>query len=335
MLNYKQILTDISSICYHHDQIQSFGFGDLMQITNDLETQTEPRYIRAYLIPGESILEKNQITYKFSLVVMDRVETDLANLKDVQSDTLSICMDIWTVLYQSYRPQYGNFSWYINPDQNPEIVAFTEKYETTVGGNTLNFSVIMPFDYNRCDTPVLNNFQFPEYQEFKSLKLVLDKFEEFATLHEQVQSYGYGEIQQLTNDIITKKEPKYIRFFVLTDGAKIHSGNLNMSFKIIICDRLEEDMANREDILNDTQEIAKDFFAKLYLSDWEAQWNATCEPFLSWYETNLAGWALSINFTGKFSYDRCVLPVANFSPNLTWEELSELWKKVKNKWENV
>jgi len=335
MLNYKQILADISQICYHHEQIQSFGFGDIKQITNDLEVPTEPRYIRAYLLPGECLLQQNQITYKFSLVVMDKVESDLSNLKDVLSDTLDVCMDIWTVLYQSYTPQYGNFSWYINPDQNAEITSFSEKYETTVGGNTLNFSVIMPFDYNRCDTPVLANFQFPQYQAFKSLKLVLDKFEEFATLHEQIKSYGFGEIQQLTMDIITQQEPKYIRFYILMDNAKIHSGNLNVSFKIIICDRLEEDISNREDVLNDTMEIAKDFFAKLYLSDWEAQWNTSCEPFLEWYESNLAGWAISINFTEKMDYNRCVLPVSNFSPNLTWEEVNELWRKVNEEWKNI
>ena len=333
--SYKQILADLSNIAYHHDQIRSFGFGDIKQITNDIETKEEPEYIRMYVVPGESIFQKNQITFKFAIIIMDKVESDLSNLKDVMSDTLDVSMDIWTILYQSYRPQYGNFSWYINPDQNPELVPFTEKYETILGGFTMNMSIIIPFDYNRCNTPVLDNFQFPQYDSFKSLRLVIDKFEEFATLHEQIKSFGFGEIQQLTNDIITKVEPKYIRFFVLYDTAKIQSGNLNLNFKIIICDRLEEDLANREDVLNDTMEVAKDFFSKLYLSDWEGQWNASVEPFMEWYETNLGGWAISVSFTGKFSYDRCVLPVSNFSPNLTWEEVNELWKKVREQWKNV
>jgi len=27
--------------------------------------------------------------------------------------------------------------------------------------------------------------------------------------------------------------------------------------------------------------------------------------------------------------------MTNFSPNLTWEELDELWRKVKEQWENI
>lgn len=335
MTSYKQILADLSSICFHHEQIRSFGFGDIKQITNDLETKTEPEYIRAYVVAGESIFQQNQITYKFSMIIMDKVEEDLSNLKDVMSDTLDIVMDIWTVLYQSYTTQYGNFSWYINPDQNPVIVPFTEKFETILGGYTLNLDIIIPFDYNRCNTPVDFNFQFPQDQTFKSLRLIMDQFEEFATLHEQVKSFGFGEISQLTNDIITKVEPKYIRFYVLYNDVKIHSGNINLGFNIIISDRLEEDLANREDVLNDTMEIAKDFFSKLYLSDWEAQWNATVEPFLEWYESNLGGWSLSVNFTQKMSYDRCVLPITSFANGLTWEEAMELWKLEAQKWNNI
>ena len=335
MTNYKQILTDLSLIAYHHEQIRSFGFGDVKQITNDIETKKEPEYIRMYVVPGTGILQQNQISYKFSIIIMDKVEQDLSNLRDVMSDTLDIAMDVWTVLYQSYTNQTGNFSWYIVPDANPEIVPFTEKYETTLGGYTINLNIVMPFDYNRCDTPVLANFQFPEYQAFKSLRLIIDKFEEFANLHEQVNSFGFGEIEMLTNDIITQKEPKYIRFYVLLDTVKMRRGDTNLAFKIIICDKIEEDLANREDVLNDTMEVAKDFFAKLYLSDWEAQWGASCEPFLEWYETFLGGWALSVSFTQKFDENRCVLPVTSFEQGITWEELDKLWRAEAQKWENV
>jgi hypothetical protein len=335
MYNYQQILTDLSQIAYHHEQIRSFGFGDITQITNDINTKTEPEYMRCYVVPGDGILQKNQITYKFAIIVMDKVEQDLSNLKDVMSDTLDVCYDIWTVLYQSYNENSGNFSWYIVPNANPEIIPFTEKYETTLGGFTLNIEVVMPFDYNRCDTPVLANFQFPQDQAFKSLRLVVDKFNEFANLHEQIKSFGFGDITQLTNDVSTQMEPKYIRFYVLFDTVKVERGDTNIAFKIIIADKLQEDLSNQEDVLNDTMEIAKDFFAKLYLSDWEAQWGATCSPFLSWYETFLAGWAISVNFTQKFDENRCVLPVSSFSKGITWAELATLWAKEAQKWAEV
>jgi hypothetical protein len=335
MTNYQQILTDLSLIAYHHEQVRSFGFGTIDQITNDINTKQEPEYIRAFVIPGVGVLQQNQISYKFSIIIMDKVEQDLSNLRDVMSDTLDVAMDFWTVLYQSYTEASGNFSWYIVGDEKPEIIPFTEKYETTLGGYTLNINIVMPFDYNICTPPVLDNFQFPEYQAFKSLRLVIDTFEQFANLHEQIKSFGFGEIEMLTNDIITQKEPKYSRFYVLLDTATMRRGNVNLAFKIIIADKLEEDLSNQEDVLNDTMEIAKDFFAKLYLSDWEGQWGTTCEPFLSWYETYLGGWALSVSFTQKFDENRCVLPVTSFSQGITWAELNKLWKLEAQKWAEV
>ena len=332
MLNYKQILTDFLQIAYHHEQIRSFGFGDITQITNDNITKMEPEYIRMYIVPGESIFNQNHIHYKFSIIIMDKVDDDLANLKDVMSDTLEICKDIWTVLYQSYQAQYGNFSWYINPDQSPELIPFTEKYETILGGFTMNISVSMPFDYNACNPPVLFGYGFPQDQTFESWRVVIDDFEKFALLHEQINSFGFGDIEQMTNDIITKKEPEYPRMYIMADPVLLHSGHIHIKWKIIFSDKIEDDLSNQEDVLNDTQEMAKDLFSKMYLSEYEADWDATCEPFLSWYETILGGWVLNISMTQKFDYNRCVLPLTSFEQGITWEQLAQKWRLEAQKW---
>jgi hypothetical protein len=333
--DYKQILADFAQICYHHEQIRSFGFGDIEQITNDIIDKKEPKYIRAYVVPGDSIFNQNHIHYDFSFIVMDKVEDDLSNLKDVLSDTLQIVEDFWTVLIQSYYPGSGEFSWYINPDQNPEVVPFTEKYETILGGWTLNFSVSMPFDYDSCTPPVLFGYGFPQDQTFESFRVVLDDFEKFADLHEQINSFGFGDYKQLTNDIITKKEPRYPRMYVHFDNTKLHTGHVHMAYNVIFADKLEDDLSNQQDVLNDTMEMAKDLFSKMYLSEYEADWDATVSPFLERSETILAGWVLNVSMQQKFDYNRCVLPVSNFSPGLTWDEVNELWKKVQNKWDNV
>lgn len=330
--NYQQILSDLSQIAFHHEQINSFGFGDIEQITNDLETKVEPRYKRMYVVPGESIFQKNQITYKFSIIIMDRVEPDQNNQKDVMSDTLDIAQDIWTILYQSYQAQYGNFSWYINPDQDPEIVPFLEKFETNVGGWTLNISIVMPFDWSHCGLPVVGDFEFPQDTRFKSWRVVVDTIGDFAAAHEQVQSFGFGDIQQITNDIVTKKEPKYTRLYLMADKADIHSGQILLNYKVIVCDKVESDLSNREDVLNDTMEVAKDLFAKLYLSDYQAMWDCSVEPFIARFETVLGGWTMSLTLRQRFDYDRCVLPVTSFVSGLSWKEMKQLWKNANIEW---
>ena len=81
-INYKQILTYFSSIAYHHEQIKSFGFGDIEQCTNDIITKQEPKYTRMYLIPGQVTLNQNHIHYNFDVIIMDKVDDDLSNLEE-------------------------------------------------------------------------------------------------------------------------------------------------------------------------------------------------------------------------------------------------------------
>ena len=335
MINYKQLLTDFGSIAYHHEQIRSFGFGDLPQITNDIETKQEPLYTKMYIVPGNIIFQQNQIVYELSLIIIDKVNIDLSNLDEVVSDTLEIQKDIWTILYQSYTPEYGDFSWYILPQDFPTVTPFIEKYETILAGWTMSLNVYIPFDYNKCTPPLIGDFNFPQDQEFKSYKLILSKLNEFANLHKQIRSYGYGDIPELTNDIITKKEPLYPRLYVNSDIAKFKSGQIEYSFNIYIVDKLTIDLSNQQNVLSDTLEIAKDLYAKLYLSDYNAEWNAQLTPFYEVTETGISGWILNLTSLQKSDYNRCVLPTRTFVKGLTWEQMMQLWEDVNKEWKNV
>ena len=335
MVNYKQILADFASIAYHHEQIQSYGFGDYKQITNDLVTKLPVKYIRMYCVPGDGILQEGQVLHRFAVVIMDKVEDDLSNLEDVMSDTLEICKDIWTVFFQSYTTQNGNFSWELLPDQLPEIVPFVEQYDEIIAGFTLNLTLTYPFDYNSCTPPVDGNFEFPVDGRFDSYRLITDDFKLFADLHEQINSYGFGDVQQITNDIITKKTPLWPRMYVLPSNVQIESGLVRLGWQIYFLDITEDDLSNQQDNLNDMIEIAKDLFAKLYYSEFEADWNATIEPVLQAFETNVSGCIMNISITQISDYNRCVLPLSNFSPNLTWDEVDELWRKVREQWNKI
>ena len=335
MVNYKQILADFASIAYHHEQIQSYGFGDYKQITNDLVTKLPAKYIRMYVVPGDGILQEGQVLHRFAVIIMDKVEDDLSNLEDVMSDTLEICKDIWTVFFQSYTSQNGNFSWELLPDQLPEIVPFLESFDEIVAGFTLNLTLTYPFDYNSCTPPVDGNFEFPVDGRFDSYRLITDDFKLFAELHEQINSYGFGDVQQITNDIISKQTPLWPRMYVLPSNVQIESGLARLGWQVYFLDITNDDLTNQQDNLNDMIEIAKDFFAKLYYSEFEADWNATIEPVLQAFETNVSGCILNLSITQISDYNRCILPLSNFSPNLTWDEVDRLWNKVREQWNKI
>jgi len=331
-INYKQILADIAQIAYHHEQIKSFGFGDLAQCTNDIITKQEPLYTRMYVVPGEVRLNSNHLHVSFSIIIMDKVNSDLSNLREVMSDTFRTTVDVWTVLFHSYTARQGDFSWEFTMDMDPPVLPFLERFETILAGNTLNISMQVPFDYNSCTPPVMNNFQFPQDLQYNSYKFVVDQFEEFADLHEQINSFGFGDFPQLTNDIITKQEPRYPRMYVLPDSNHLHNGHIHIGFDTYFVDKLNSDLSNQEEILSDQLEIVKDFFAKLYLSDFEANWEATVSPYYEKTETILSGWVIKFHFLQKYNYDRCVIPERSFVPGMTWDEVNKLWKRVRTEW---
>ena len=331
-INYKQILTYFSSIAYHHEQIRSFGFGDLAQCTMDVNTKQEPEYTRMYIVPQEVEFNQNHIHYNFAVVVMDKVEDDLSNLSDVMSDTLEIIQDIWTVFWQSYTQEFGDFSQIIVGDWEPDTHPFTERFDTMLGGWTMHIKMSAPFDYNSCDLPIQSGFTFPQDQSFSAYKQILLDWQDFADAHLQVRSWGFGDATELTMDVITKKEPEYPRLYFVPNKTRLNQNHMHITWTVIICDKVEEDLKNQPEVLSDTLEIAKDFYAKAYLSDYEVEWNATLSPWLERADTVLAGWTFDISVQQKFDYNRCVLPMTSFAEGVTWEELMELWRLEAQRW---
>jgi hypothetical protein len=332
-INYKQILSYWSSIAYNHEQINSFGFGDIEQCTNDIVTQQEPKYTRMYIVPQQVTLNQNEIHYNFSVIIMDKVDDDLSNLQEVMSDTLEIARDVWTVFYQSYTQQQGDFADIIQGDWDADVDPFTERFETILGGWTLNISMSAPFDYNSCVIP--DTDVFTQDESFSSYYQIITDWKNFADNHEQIRSFGFGDITQLTNDVITKQEPRYPRLYFVPERTKLQQNHMHITWKVIMCDKLDDDLSNLQDVLSDNLEIIKDFFARTYLSDYEADWNASVEPFVERTESILGGWTLTISITQKSDYNRCVLPVLPFGAGITWEELAKLWKDVDEHWADV
>jgi hypothetical protein len=332
--NYKQIIQDLSGIAYHHPQINSFGYGDITQITMDIETKREPVYTKMYVVPGDTILNQNRIDYNFSIIILDRIEDDYSNQKDVMSDTLEICKDLFTILYQSYTSDFGGFSVFYEPLWGPNVTPFLERFETILGGWTLNITIEQPFDYNYCVLPFVN-LNLPTSTNLVTYKQIIEDFEEIADKHLQINSFGFGDITQLTMNIETEKEPLYTRMYVIPTDTILNRNELTYNFQIIIADRLEDDYSNQRDIMSDTLEICKDIFTVLYLSEYESVWGASVSPFLEKFETVLAGWTMNLTITQPFDYNRCVLPERPFTPNRKWSELAELWNQISQNWKNV
>jgi hypothetical protein len=335
MVNYKQLIQDLSGIAYYHPQINSFGYGDITQITMDIETKQEPVYTKMYVVPGEVVLAQNRLDYNFSIIILDQINDDYSNQQDVMSDTLEIAKDVFTILYQSYTATYGDFSVDYEPLWGSNVLPFLERFETVLGGWTLNITIEQPFDYNTCVLPV-SGLTLPSSTNLVNYKQIIEDFKEIARAHEQINSYGYGDITQLTMDINTEQEPVYLKMYLVPGPTQFAQNELIYNFQVIITDQLNSDYSNQRDLMNDTLEVCKDVFTILYLSEYESEWNATCVPFLEEYETILGGWTMNLTITQPFDYNRCDLPELPFvTQNKKWYELAELWKNVTTNWKNT
>jgi len=333
IVNYKTIIQDLSGIAYYHNQINSFGYGDLTQITMDIETKKEPVYTKMYVVPGSVQLAQNRLLYNFSIIILDQINDDYSNQEEVMSDTLEICKDVFTILYQSYTANWGGFSIDYTPLWGPNVTPFTERFETVLGGWTMNLTIEQPFDYNSCVLPI-SGFTIPTSVNKVTYYQIIQDLKSLSVAHEQINSFGFGDITQLTMDIETKQSPIYTKLYIVPNDTVLDQNQLTYNFQVIVADRLKDDYSNQRDVMNDTLEIMKDVFTFLYLSEYESEWNATVEPFLERFEDVLAGWTMSLTLTQPFDYNRCNVPERPFV-NKKWYELAELWNTISIDWKNV
>lgn len=335
MINYKQIIQDLSGIAFYHKQIKSFGYGDITQITMDIDTKREPVYIRMYVVPGQVTLNQNRLDYNFSIIIMDRINEDYSNQPDVMSDTLEITKDVFTILYQSYTADYGGFTNDYEPLFGSSVSPFLERFETILGGWTMNITIEQPFDYNRCLLP-FEGLSLPTNVNYNNYKQIITDLKSIGNSHQQVKSFGFGDITQLTMDVETDREPEYIKMYVVPSDVQLNNNEIVYNFQISVIDRVNSDLSNQRDVMNDTLEIMKDIFTILYLSQYQSEWGATVTPFLEQYETILGGWTLSLNITQPYPYDRCDIPTPPFViKNKKWNELAELWNTISQNWKDV
>ena len=178
------------------------------------------------------------------------------------------------------------------------------------------------------------NFDFGEETDlFTSFKDIISQFNQFGLSHPQISSYGFGLIEDLTNDIQTKKEPLYTRFYVIPDVVNFNENMISLTFQVIIADIINATSSNQADILSDTILIFKDFYTLLNDSSYLTEGGIVLNPFLGEYETNLGGHISTININIPHNYNSCDLPIQFGNQN--WEDVNKLWENVGTDWDKT
>jgi hypothetical protein len=159
-----------------------------------------------------------------------------------------------------------------------------------------------------------------------NLKTFTDDFRILADYHKQIQSFGFGKMDEFTywNEMRLKEynehfnSPYYPYFYVIPQDVIQKFGFMEYKFTFITSDIIQRDLANQVDVLSDTLQIMDDIIGQFRLSVTESLGNfnelyylntpITCVPFLEKYDDLLGGWVAEVTIEVKTPLDRCDAP---------------------------
>ncbi len=166
---------------------------------------------------------------------------------------------------------------------------------------------------------------------FYNYKKIMDLLQTLADYHEQIQSFGYGSIEQLIYQTESRLKqdnteknlaPFYPSMWVITDSAKTDGKETTYDFTVLIMDIQNlKNFDNELDTLSDTLDILKDVIAQLkYATGMECYCNLDLDypidmvPFHEEYDDYVNGWSGKIRLRVPDAINRCIAPYATFPP---------------------
>lgn len=149
-MTLNQIISQIRTIALAHEQINSFGFGEIGDFLD-----SEITYPACFLeLPTETITgqlgagaERRQ---SFNMYFFDRHVLGGDNRDEVLSDMQLVALDIF------YQLRYQKFDFNVLPDSSLDY--FIEREADYTAGVRLNFTVKYPLRIDRCAVPSTYNY---------------------------------------------------------------------------------------------------------------------------------------------------------------------------------
>lgn len=143
MISYFDIVKSIEDFFERHQQVNQFI--DVAQADFNAK---ENLYISALLVPQQSQIQGQQLNLTFNLFVIDLLNEERSNKRDVFNETLSVLQD-----FISYFDTRDDGVWGLNDSATTQPVE--EKFDDDIiAGWCLTFTVELPFVKNICDIPL-------------------------------------------------------------------------------------------------------------------------------------------------------------------------------------
>jgi hypothetical protein len=311
--------------------IDTLSYWTTSRDKEDNTTFNPPIYPLLYVVPSKVTHDLNYKTWEFNSIIMDVVERDLENQIDTVSDTLQMLNDVISQFRYSNTAYFGNYYDKYFLDNTVICTPFLEKYHDLTNGwnGLLQLKTITPLD--RCSAAYLPFTGTPIlHLEGINFKTFHDDFRLLADHHKQINSFGFGALEDLSfwtesrmkEDNPNFQAPVFPLMYVVPANVEQRLTHMVYQFNVIILDIIERDLSNQTDVLSDTNQILDDVISQFRLSvtnslgnfnkQYYLQTPVTCNPFIEKYTDLCGGWSGLLNIEVIIPLNRCDAAFGSF-----------------------
>lgn len=146
-MTLNQLIQKLNDFANAHQQVHSFGFGDLWEI--EASGAKNAVNMWANVVNGAVDINGKQSSIDFRVCIMDLVKKDESNENEVLSDTYLIGLDL--VAYLNNNSNWDSYT----ISNNITLTPFTERFDNDWSGWIIDFTLTNRFLSDYCQIPLV------------------------------------------------------------------------------------------------------------------------------------------------------------------------------------
>lgn len=143
----------------------------------------------------------------------------------------------------------------------------------------------------------------------RTLNQINELLEGIATAHQQINSYGIGDLY----DLVANGAVTYPLMFTVINPGQIQGKQMSLNLSLLFMDLVHKDQHNELEVLSDQLQIATDVVAQLrapLYEDWFMVGDSVSfEDFTERFNDEVAGYKIDITLNLSEQFNLCALPI--------------------------
>lgn len=156
MLSYQKIILESQTFANNHQQINSFGNGDLWETVQRDKLQAF-NYPLLWMQDNGSTIQDKAIFFNFNVLALDQVLNGEENENFVKSSMHQILLDYMAYFRHVILYDIDGDRIKFDLQLSANLTSFTERLPDELTGWVMTVSFKTPFNYNKCNIPEIGN----------------------------------------------------------------------------------------------------------------------------------------------------------------------------------